>query len=120
LGYFAANPFPFVPAAAYAVTVTNTADNVTNSNALLVGLVPPSAVRLQPGGGLQLGVLFQVCQAGQIGRYKGRQSLSQISGFLSSLPGLFHLIDAKPSHEWLVLTHIFWSGIGFPDLGRRV
>ena len=37
----------------------------------------PSSARLQPGGGLQLGLLFQVCQAGQSGRYKGSVLVSQ-------------------------------------------
>src|ERR1035437_4997479 len=32
----------------------------------------PSSAQLQPGGGLQLGWLLQVCQAGQMGRYKER------------------------------------------------
>src|ERR1035437_2334775 len=39
---------------------------------------PPSA-RLQPGGGLQLDALFQVCQAGQLRRYKGSAILNSLN-----------------------------------------
>jgi hypothetical protein len=40
----------------------------------------PSSARLQPGGGLQLGGLFQVCQAGQLRRYKGSATVLRGKG----------------------------------------
>src|ERR1035437_2166529 len=54
----------------------------------------PSSARLQPGGGLQLDGLFQVCQAGQLGRYKG--SVLNIYTRPSSL-----LPEPKPGKEQL-------------------
>ena len=50
----------------------------------------PSSAQLQPGGGLQLGWLLQVCQAGQMGRYKERHIRCRSYGACDFIGLLFY------------------------------